>query len=65
MMMMMNVKYQYSMQDCIRSVFGGKESKADEEQQQKGLEPSQLSSVTLLPNATDDELAPQPFLNYN
>jgi len=53
------------MQDCIRSVFGGKESKVDEEQQHMGLVPSQLSSVTLLPNATDDELWPQPFLNYN
>ena len=40
----------------IRSVVGGKESIVDEEQQRNGLEPSQLSSVTLLPSATDDEL---------
>jgi len=40
----------------IRSVFGGKESMVDVEEQCSGLVPSQLSSVTMYPNATDDEL---------
>jgi len=44
------------MQIGIRSELGGKESTVDEEQQRSGLLLSQLSSVTLLANATDDEL---------
>jgi len=40
----------------IRSVAGGIESMVDEEQQRRGLIPSQLSSVTLLPMAIDVEL---------
>jgi len=44
----------WSHQNYVRSVLEGKELRMDDEQQRKGLAPSQLSSARLLPNAVDD-----------